>query len=108
MGSRADEGNDLRDSAEGLGLAGLARRLTVKLSGALWQLLGFKGAYDEEETFPDVEVFQNVGFRSRPKAGSRAEVIVLNLGGEPGNAVVVATRDRSIEVELEEDETAIF
>jgi phage gp45-like len=55
-----------------------------------------------------VEVFSGVGFYSRPKAGSKPEVIVVNVGGEDGHPVVVATRDLSIQVSLAEDETAIF
>lgn len=91
-------------------LRGMIRRLVVKLTQAtgLWQLLGFEDADGNEELLNDVETFPGIGFSSRPKAGSRAEVVVVRIGGESGHPVIVATRDRSIEISLEEDETAIF
>lgn len=108
---RTERDGDLRDDQEGPAIRGrgLVRRLAVKLAGDLWSLLGFRGAYGEDEVFPDVEAFQGIGFRSKPKAGSAgAEVIVVSVGGQSGHPVIVASRDRSIEVELADDETAIF
>lgn len=111
---RTDRDSDLRDDQEGPAnrLRGLARRMAVKLVGAtsnLWQLLGFQGAYGEDETVPDVEAFQNIGFASKPKAGSEgAEAVVISIGAQSGHSVIVATRDRSIEFDLADDETAIF
>lgn len=89
------------------GLRDLARRLAVSLSGDMWQLEGYTDPVTgKAEVFEGVEVFQGIGIRSRPRRGA-GEVVVLNLGGG-AHPVVVATRDREIEVALDEDETAIF
>jgi phage gp45-like len=75
--------------------------------GGLWQLLGHDDEVDE-----DVPVFQGIGFASRPSAtsvtGGRAEAVLLHVAGASSHPVIVATRDESIRVELDEDETAIF
>lgn len=91
-------------------LRGMARKLVAGAiaSSRAWQLLGYEGIEGERETFDDVEVFQGVGFGSRPAAGGTPEVIVLNIGGRAGHPVVVATRDESTRVSLEADETAIW
>jgi phage gp45-like len=88
---------------------GLARRLVVSLSAAAgrWNFRGYKdGAL--EESFAGVEVFQGIGFISRPAAGGRPEAIVLQLGGGTGHPVAVATRDRRLTLAIDEDETAIL
>lgn len=79
----------------------LVRRLAVAASaGGRWQLLGSDG-----EVFADVEAFQGIGYASRPADGA-GEVILLRVSGN--HPVIVATRDESIRVDLDEDETAIF
>lgn len=83
----------------------MIRRFIVTLTGeaGLWQVEGHEG-----ERADDVEVFGNIGFFSRPPAsGNKAEAIVAHVGGESGHPVVIATRDRSTQPELEPDETAI-
>ncbi len=96
-------------SAEVQGLRGIARRMVAAATGALWQVLGYDDPISgEPETDDEVEVFGGVGFASRPRDGAGAEVIVIHVGAEETHPVIVATRDRSIEVALESDETAIF
>jgi phage gp45-like len=67
-----------------------------------WQVEG----YDGERT-SDLEVFQNVGYTSRPKAGSDGEVILGRVGAKSGHPVVLAARDRTTEPTIDPDETAI-
>lgn len=86
-------------------LRGLVRRCVASLTeGLTWQLLGY-GDARTRESFP-AELFQQVGFASRPPG--QAEVIMVNVGGEAEHGVIVATRDRSTQVAIEKDETAIF
>jgi len=85
---------------------GFIRRLAVKLTGVLWQLLGYEDADGNRETFDKTEVFHNIGFTSRPRAGF-GEAVVVNVGGESNHPVVIASRDQSIVVTIEEDETVI-
>lgn len=97
-----------RTSRAVLALGGMIRRLVVGKADAkgFWQLFGYEDAEGNVETFPSVEAFQHVGFKSRPKKG--AEVILVQIGGESGNPITIASRDRSIEFDLAEDETAVF
>jgi len=92
------------------GLRGLVRRMLVSLTsaGGLWQLLGKEDGDGNRERASDVEAFQQIGFLSRPAAGSRAEGVVVKVGGESGHPVVIASRDRAIEIAIGEDETVIF
>ncbi len=86
---------------------GIVRRLAAKLTGALWQLAGYEDADGNQETFDRVEVFHNVGFGARPRAGF-GEAIVVNVGGASNHPVVICSRDHSITVSIEEDETVIY
>lgn len=87
-------------------LKGLVRRVVSSLTdGASWQVLGHAGEDGKRESF-GADVFQGVGFASRP-AGA-AEVILVNVGGAGEHPVIVATRDLSTKVTLNGDETAIF
>ena len=94
-------------------LRGMVRRVTISLTGntGQWQAQGYRGIGVDDiegEKFDLVEVFPGIGISARPKAGSRAEAIIVHVGAESGHPVIVATRDRSMEVSLEEDETAVF
>jgi phage gp45-like len=93
-----------RQQSEHHTVRGMIRRVTLGLAGALWDLAGYDD--DEPETFAGVERFQHVGFSSRPRGG--AEVIVVHVGGESGHPVAIASRDASLDVDLAEDETAIW
>ena len=88
-------------------LRGVVRRLVADATeGLTWRLLGYLDAIDgKRETF-DVENFQQVGFGSRPPG--QAEVVIVNVGGEAEHPIIVATRDRSTQVALAADETAIW
>jgi hypothetical protein len=108
MNARTVRDQRKRQTPEHLTVRDMVRRVTVKLTGALWNLFGYEDPDGNQEPFDDVEVFGNVGFSSRPRGGGNAEVILLHVGGQSDHPVVVATRDRSIEIEIEEDETIIF
>jgi len=82
----------------------IRRMRPLKTAGALWRLAGYAGEVDAE----GVELFSGIGFYSRPGSSGKPEVVVNKIGGASGHPVVVATRDESIRVELDEDETAIF
>lgn len=87
-------------------LQGMIRRLVTSVTdGALWQVLGYTNFDGKRESY-GAELFQHVGFASRP-AGA-AEVVVVNVGGAAEHPIIVATRDRSTAVALEADETAIY
>ncbi len=92
---RADQGPDR------IWLRNLVRRVLVKATGKLWQLAGYPG-----EVLSDIPRIAEVGFVSRPRAG-KGEAIVLKVG-EKGHRVIIATRDGEIELDIDEDETAIF
>jgi Bacteriophage Mu Gp45 spike protein len=95
-----------RTSAAATMLRGTVRRLVADAAeGAVWKLLGYLDSDGKRETF-DAESFQHVGFGSR--APGQAEVIVVHVGGEAEHPVIVATRDRSTQVALAKDETAIW
>lgn len=94
----------------GIELRGMVRRVVIAAARAsgLWQLRGYKGIDEEDEPFENVEVFQGIGFSSRPKSSGKPEAILVQVGGRAGNAVVVATRDKTLPLALDEDETAIM
>jgi hypothetical protein len=95
------------------GLLGMVRRMAVKLSsGVAWQVAGHLLMNSSSREAVLSEVFSGVGFYGRPKAGHRAEAIVLFAGGEAANPVIVATRDEdsraAVAGKVDEDETAVF
>lgn len=88
----------------------MVRRVAISRSnaGGLWQALGYDPGTDgKRETFNGVEVFPGIGFFARPKAGGKPEAIILNVGAAH-HPVIIATRDKSLQVSLDEDETAVF
>lgn len=87
-------------------LATMIRRLAVAASpGGLWQVV----AGGDESPLTDVPLFQGVGISARPSADSGgAEAIVVKVGGDQRHPVIVATRDESVRLDVEEDETAIY
>lgn len=97
-------------STERRDMRGLVRRMAVKLSsGAFWQVLGHL-LLDATPEVREAEVFSGIGFYARPKAGHRAEAIVVFPGGA-ANPIVIATRDedaRKAIAKLDEDATAMF
>lgn len=94
-----------------LRLRGMVRRVVVGLTevaGGAWQALGYKDSDGNQETFNNVEMFGGVGIHARPADNGRVEAIIIHVGGDEEHPVMVATRDRSMQVELQADETAIF
>lgn len=96
-----------------LRLRGLVRRTTLGVTSEIfrWAVKGFVDDENNEES-DDAEVFQGVGFASRPPSDSNAEVIVVNVGAQGDHPVIVASRDedtrREILSELNADESAMF
>ncbi len=93
-------------------LRNLARRAVVTgASVATWAISGFTDGEGNEEA-DDAEVFQGVGFASRPATGNNVECVVVNVGATPNHPVIVATRDldgfKAIIGSLEPGEVAIF
>jgi phage gp45-like len=92
----------------------LVRRVTLSLSNndGTWQARGyrgFEGAHGDTDGEKFVaEVFPGIGIWARPKVGTVPEAIIVHVGGEPGHPVIVATRQKEMQVALEEDETAVF
>lgn len=97
-------------------LAGLVRRMVVKLSGktsgptrTLWQLLGVK--VGESEEVVEAEHFLGIGFYSRPGSTGKPEAIVVNVGGANAPAIV-AVRDEktraAIAGAIKAGETMVF
>lgn len=80
--------------ASGRRLAGLVRRMAVKLTkGPLWQLLGHKVKGEQES--PDAEPFSGIGFYARPRSGSKAEAALIAIG-QAAHSVIIATRDEDL------------
>jgi len=52
-------------------------------------------------------VVGGVGFYARPAATGKPEAVLVNIGSESGHPVLVATRDKTLQVALAEDETAV-
>jgi phage gp45-like len=91
-------------------LGGMIRRMRyLSSSSGFWQVEGVSAEEGSPETEPPLEVFHGVGFVTRPKNGSDAEVIVAKIGGASGHKVVIASRDREQEFTLDDDdECAVF
>lgn len=102
------------------GLRGMVRRALVGVTSvggvasAVWQVLGAKVAGKREAR--TAEVWQGIGFSSRPRPTSSAEAIVIGVGAA-GNAAggapaIVASRDEALRQavvpDLGEDEVAIY
>lgn len=105
---------DWRDftSTEARKLAGLARRVAVRLTdGAFWQTVGHLLLDNTTQETADAEVFSGIGFYARPPAGANAEAIQIHPGG-PGNPVIVATRDEATRKKVAgfalQDETFVY
>lgn len=101
----------LRERVAGAAGRALIRRLRVAASaGVRWVLEGHEDAAGNLET-EEAEVAPGVGFYARPRAGDRAEAIVVKVGGESGHPMVVATRNHDGIKRLGQiaaDETAVF
>lgn len=103
----------LRDRVSGPAAAflSIARRMRVAATAAVtWAIEGAEDDDGSVET-DDAEVFPGVGFYARPKAGDATEAVVVEIGGAPGHAVVIATRNMDGIKRLGsigEDETLIF
>ena len=112
------DAKDLRDdvSPPRRDLLGRFRRMVIKLTSrsgaasAIWQMLGHRDELGRAETV-DVEVFPGVGIYARPKAGGKAEAVIVHVGG-PDQPIAVATRNedirRQVLADVKEDETAIY
>jgi phage gp45-like len=87
-----------------LAISNMVRRGIVKAASAVtrWQAEGFEG-----EIFDAVEVFQQVGFASRPRSSAAAQLIMLALQGSARAVVGIASRSTDGRPEMAEDETAI-
>jgi phage gp45-like len=91
-------------------LSNMIRRLAVRAAGAVtrWQLSGHEDDQGNEEGADDVEVYQQVGFASRPKAGTgKTTGIVASIAGSARNLLLIAARDVTGRPTVDEDETAI-
>lgn len=91
---------------------GLLRRVTVVAITArnAWTLQGYKveGDDDIDERFEELPAFGVAGFQSRPgNFLGQTEVVVGHVGASDDQAVVLGTRDRTLEVALDPDELAI-
>jgi len=98
--------------AERRELVGKIRKTLVSLSsGAVWQFLGALVQGVARETFA-AEVWQGIGFASRPRTTSKAEALLVYVGRGARQVQAVAMRDEDLRrvaaANLEPDETAIF
>jgi phage gp45-like len=94
-------------------VAGAIRKMAISLtSKALWQLTGSRLLDGSIETIPNGEPFLGVGFHARPSSSGKPEAIVLMVGDDATQPVVVAVRDektrQAIAGALAADETAMF
>lgn len=73
-----------------------------------WQLGGHEDDQGNTEVFEEVEVFQQVGFASRPKRGTGLTgAIVAALSGGVRGLALIASRDSTGRPTVDEDETAL-
>lgn len=91
---------------------GSIRRMVVTLTTrSIWQLAGFLLGEGRREAVA-AEVFGGIGFFARPPASGKPEAIVLMVGDDARQPVVVAVRDektrQAIAAALLENETAMF
>lgn len=91
-------------------VAGLVRRMTVKLSdGGVWQVAGHL-LFDNQREAPPAENYPGIGFVARPPANASAEVIVVNVGGQ-NQPAIVASRDEATRAKVADvvaDEAAAY
>jgi phage gp45-like len=100
-----------RQSGTAVRIGSLVRRLVVKAATAVnrWQLAGHVDDEGNEEPFESVPVYQQVGFVSRPKAGTgKTKAILVAAGGSARAVAVIASDDPTGKPALDHDETAIF
>jgi phage gp45-like len=113
MSRTDDTTRDTRDatSAEARGIAGMIRRMSIKLTSApFWRTVGHLLLDGSDPETRDPEMFSGIGFYSRPSAGANAEAIVTFPGGA-SNPVIIAARDedaRKKHADLAQNETAMF
>jgi len=94
--------NGPREWAEATGVAvrealGSVRRFLVTLtSSAKWQAKGHRRLPDGNDEIINPEVFVGIGFYSRPKDGSRAEMMVVFPGGGASSPTAIAVRDEDL------------
>jgi len=108
--STEDVRNDQR--SERRSILGMVRRMTVAVTRkSTWQLIGVILLDGVTKETIEADVFSNIGFYSRPKAGRNAEAAVVFAGAAADNPIVVGTRDedtRKAVADIDEDETATF
>jgi phage gp45-like len=91
---------------------GLIRRMAIRLTaGVFWRAAGHLLPDGQTRETQDAEVFGGIGFYARPKQGANAEAIVLFVGDDAQNPIIVATRDEAVRkavADLQQDSTAVF
>ncbi len=104
---------DFRERRRSSAAAAIIRRyrvLKTKSRRVNWSLEGHQDS-DGNTELEDAEVFQEVGFFSRPKTSDRAEVIAVKVGMRSNHPVIVATRSQDGVARLgktTDDETIVF
>lgn len=94
--------------AEGVGqrareIAGKLRRMIVtRASDALWQVFGHTLLEGDEET-REAELFQGIGFASRPNATDDVEAIVAFVGEGGAQPIIIATRQEARRIVIADD-----
>jgi phage gp45-like len=93
-----------------ISIKGMIRRMIISTTTkVLWRLDGFKFPDGTTER-SDVENFAGIGFYAKPPSNSKAEAIVVNVGGASSPAIV-ATRDeatrQAVAGNIAADETSV-